>query len=312
MTNTYFILFNILIFIGCILDFFILNKSKNFLKVSVILTLFWILFGIGFSLVIYHLYGLNKTFEYLSAYFIEKTLSIDNLFVFFYIFLYFKIPLSYQTKILFIGIFSAILFRFFAIYVTFELINKFSCVITILGLFLLYCGVRPLFFPKQFSINETDDIKKVLEKIPFINSNIKIKNTNNFNNKRINLSHYFISLIVIEIADILFACDSIPAIFSVTNDKMIAYTANIFAILGLRSLYHVFAIGMAKIYYLKIAVSIILIMVGSKMIFSEYIQIKPLYYFFTLLIIVAVTFVASFYKVAHIKKRYTRKKDGFQ
>lgn len=310
----YFLLFNLFIVLLCLIDFYFIKVSKKQFKTSVLLSSFWVLCGLSFSLFVF--YGFEhssyelaklKTYEYLSAYFIEKTLSVDNLFVFFYIFSFLKIRLSQQPKLLFIGVFSALVFRFVTIYITFSVMNAFSVLIIPLGAILIAIGVKPLLFRNSDAKNPDilDRFKTFISnskriKIVYQSRNyafIKIKN------KELHITSAMIAIIMIEIADILFACDSIPAIFAVTNDQMIAYTSNVFAILGLRSLYHLFAITATKLYYFKFAISITMILVGIKMVLSNVLTINPLYSFVTLIIIFAVALAASFYRTTKIKSR---------
>lgn len=310
----YLILFNLFIVLLCFADFHFIKVSKKPFKTSLFLSVFWVLCGLSFSIFIF--YGVEysshelaklKTYEYLSAYFIEKTLSMDNLFVFFYIFSFLKIPLSQQSKLLFIGVFSALIFRFVTIYITFSVMNAFSILIIPLGIILIAIGIKPLLF-RNSDTRKSDILDKFKS---FISNSKRVKivyQSKNYaffkiKNNALHITSAMIAIVIIEVADILFAADSIPAIFAVTNDPMIAYTSNVFAILGLRSIYHLFAITATKLYYFEFAISITMILVGIKMIFSTVLTINPLYSLMTLLIIFAVSIAASFYMAAKMKSK---------
>ncbi len=298
-----FFAFNILVVMLCIADFCIMQRTHLSSAASCVLSIFWVLFGLSFSLVIYWIFGIEKTYEYLSAYFIEKTLSLDNLFVFYYIFSFFNVSLNSQPKLLFIGIFSAIFFRLIMIYATFAIISKFSWVIYPLGLFLIYCGLTTFLDKdrKNYHINEwIDKIKNVFKNISIAHphSNLEFFCINKKDGKyTITITTYVLAIFAIEISDILFAVDSIPAVFSVTNNEIIAYTSNILAILGLRSLYHFFAITVDRLYYFKHAVSLVMVIVGGKMLLSHFINIQPLHSLCLFSIIFFAAFLmSSFYK----------------
>ena len=207
-------------------------------------------------------------FEYLGAYFIEKSLSMDNIFVFLMIFSTFKIDPKYQHKVLFLGIFGALFFRYFMIFIIGELVDAFHFMIPVFGLMLLYAGLSSL-KKDDSSIDYANFFRK-------FSKYIEIEHEGKFfvkSNGQWRATILIFVLIVIEISDIIFAFDSIPAIFSVTQDKVIIFSSNALAIIGLRSLYGVFSVTLTKIRYLRYAVSIILCGVGIKMIFADLIHI---------------------------------------
>lgn len=293
-----FIVFTIGILALATLDFCLVHKNIS-IKEAVILTIFWILLGLAFSIYIYFQYGANHCFEYLAAYFIEKSLSIDNIFVFYIIFQNFGISHLYQREILFVGIWSAIILRIIMIFLVGQMLNSYHFLIYIFGLIILFAGLKSItghdseINPKKlqqkiqkfFSLHEGDHRGRF-----FLTKNGKIK-----------VTILFITMLCIEFADIVFAIDSIPALFSITNDKFIIFSSNAFAIIGLRSLYSAFAESVNKFYYLKHGVGIILCVVGVKMLLSDLIKIPPLLSLTIILLILVLSFILSVLKLKRSK-----------
>ena len=274
------------------------------MRTSVCLSCFWIFCGISFSAIVYALYGDVKCYEYLSGYFIEKTLSVDNLFVFYYIFSSLGIKTQEQSRLLFIGIFSAIIFRIIMIYITFTILDTIAWLIYPLGAFLMYCGIHAFSDKSEKSDDEIiRSVNKMLSKFKCIKF---AKAGNEFSFFKYESGTLFITtgvlaILAIEFSDILFAVDSIPAVFAVTKDKSIAYMSNILAILGLRSLYHVFAITIDRFYYFKHAISLIMIIVGIKMMISNFVHIDPIHSLMLLLFIFIIAFIASNIRARRLK-----------
>jgi len=256
------------------LDLFVFHKKNTVIKVKTALlwSLFWIGLAIVFNLGIYYFIGHQKALEFLTGYLIEESLSVDNLFVFIMIFGFFKIAPQYQHKILFWGIIGAIFMRALFIFAGVALIHQFDWVMYIFGAFLLFTGVKMLFEKSESKdYDPTDNVLlKLFRKImPVTNE----PNLNTFFVKRDNkwyATTFFIVLLVIEGSDLIFAVDSIPAVLSVSKDPFIVYTSNIFAILGLRSLYFALSGIMKYFYYLKYALAGLLSFIGFKMCFNEF------------------------------------------
>lgn len=268
-----FLLFNSFILLFVVIDFLIVSKNQS-TRTYTLLTIFWIIVGLLFSVYVYYYSRSTELFyEYLSAYFIEKSLSLDNIFVFLLIFSKFKVDFKYQHKVLFLGIWGALFFRYIMIFVLSELIDKFHFLIPIFGLFLLYTGVTSLKKKNDSTIHVENFFKK-------FSNHVELKHEGHFFVKQRNgdwrMTILIFVLILVETSDVVFAFDSIPAIFSVTSNKDIIYTSNAFAIIGLRSLYGVFSEIINKLYYLKHAVSIILCAIGMKMILVDVIHIGSL------------------------------------
>lgn len=288
-----FLLFNSFILLFVVIDFLIVSKNQS-TRTYTLLTIFWITVGLLFSVYVYYYSRSTELFyEYLSAYFIEKSLSLDNIFVFLLIFSKFKVDFKYQHKVLFLGIWGALFFRYIMIFVLSELIDKFHFLIPIFGLFLLYTGVTSLKKKNDSTIHVENFFKK-------FSNHVELTHEGHFFVKQRNgdwrMTILIFVLILVETSDVVFAFDSIPAIFSVTSNKDIIYTSNAFAIIGLRSLYGVFSEIINKLYYLKHAVSIILCAIGMKMILVDVIHIGSLESLAFIILVLICSYFASIKK----------------
>ena len=208
----------------------------------------------------------QKALEFLTGYLIELSLSVDNLFVFVLIFSYFKVPRKYQHRVLFWGVLGALVMRVIMIVAGTELIERFHWVIYIFGAFLVYTGI------KMFGQQETDIdpenrviVKAVTRYVPIVRHYERRKFFTVVDGKRVG-TLLLLVLIVVEFTDLVFALDSIPAIFGVTTDRFIIYTSNVFAILGLRTFYFLLAGIIEKFHYLKYGLGIVLSFIGVKML----------------------------------------------
>lgn len=292
--ETYTLLWSIFIFISTILfllDFklSILKPHEISFKESILLCSLWIMVASVYGLIIGKYLGYIKMSEYFTAYIVEYSLSIDNMFVFLMVFQYFNIERKYQPKVLVIGILSAIVMRLIFIFTGIALINRFNWLLYVFGVVLLYTGYK-MFFHGDEKIEPEKNIA-----LRFISKKIKIdmsyKGPNFFTtiNGKIVPTIMIAVLIVIETTDIIFAVDSIPAVLAISQDKLIVYSSNIFAVIGLRSLY--FALASIKDYfiYLKHGVAIVLFYIGIKMILSKFFHINP----FVSLLIVTIILIIS-------------------
>lgn len=288
-----FLSFNCFILFFVIVDFWIVLKNQS-TKTYAMLTIFWIIVGLLFAIYVYHYSQSSELFyEYLSAYFIEKSLSLDNIFVFLLIFSKFNVEFKYQHKVLFLGIWGALFFRYIMIFILGELIDKFHFLIPLFGLFLLYTGIASLKKKNDSAI----DVEKFFKKF---SNHVELNHKGHFFVKHRNgtwkMTILILVLILVETSDVVFAFDSIPAIFSVTSNKDIIYTSNAFAIIGLRSLYGVFSEIIERLYYLKHAVSIILCAIGVKMILADVIHIGSLESLSFIILVLVCSYLASLKK----------------
>jgi tellurite resistance protein TerC len=270
------------------LDLFIFNKEAHKIKTREALnwSIVWIGFGLLFGAYIYWEFGGDKASQYYSAYLIEKSLSVDNLFVFILIFRFFKVPDQYQHKVLFYGILGAILMRGVFIFFGIKLIEltylpefslgsrifRVNLVMTLFGIFLFFAGI------KSWKSGDDDDEKKDFSKsigTRLVNKLFRVYPKYHKDNFFIQIkgkrwaTQLLVVVAVVEFTDLLFAVDSIPAIFAISNDPMILYTSNIFAILGLRSLYFLLANSFDMFHYLQHGLAFILVFIGFKMIISS-------------------------------------------
>ncbi|NAS13647.1 TerC family protein [Poritiphilus flavus] len=275
-----------LIFVFLALDLGVFNRKDHVIrsKEAGIWTAVWVTVALSFSGVIFWLFsdglienptGLSPggaVLKYITGYLIELSLSIDNVFVIAVIFTSFKIPPLYQHRVLFWGILGAIVFRALMIVFGVALINKFDWIIYVFGLFLLYTAFKMLKSEDDdFDPNKSFVFRKVKKIFPVTGA----IQGNQFFVKRMGLlaaTPLFVALLVIELTDILFALDSIPAILAITADPFIVFSSNILAILGLRSMYFLVSRMLQKFRYINYSLVVILAFVGLKMLLSDYIH----------------------------------------
>jgi tellurite resistance protein TerC len=278
------IIFVTLILIFLALDLGVFNRTPHVIstKEASIWTGIWVTISFLFSGVIYWLYSGNiidnvdnltatdAVLKYITGYLIEISLSIDNIFVIAVIFASFKIPLKYQHRVLFWGILGAIVFRALMIFFGVILIKKFSFTTYVFGVFLLFTAYKMMFSKEEKFQPKKSFIYRQIRKIIPITSHMQGEHF------FIKLRHItaatplFMALIIIEFTDILFAIDSVPAILAITSDPFLVFSSNIFAILGLRSMYFFLSNMLAKFYYLKYSLIAILSFVGVKLILMHF------------------------------------------
>jgi tellurite resistance protein TerC len=271
--NIYFwIGFHLFIFLMLALDLGVFHKKahKVPVKEAIIWSAVWITLALLFNLFIYFELGKTKALEFLTGYVIEYSLSVDNIFVFILIFSYFAVKAEYQHRVLFWGILGALIMRAMFIFAGVALINKFHWIVLIFGGFLVYTGIHMLFQKDTAVDPEKNPIAKFFRKfLPVTDSyhgdKLFIKQ-----NHRLYATPLFLVLLVIESSDLIFAVDSIPAILAISQDRLIVYTSNIFAILGLRSLYFAVSGIMGFFRYLKVGLAFVLTFVGSKMLLAYF------------------------------------------
>ncbi len=263
--------FHVLVFIRLILDLFVINKKAHEISVREALkwTTFWIALAVLFCMGVWYWGTPQMALEFATGYIIEKSLSVDNLFVFLTIFSYFQVPAKYQHKVLFWGIFGALVLRAVFIMGGVVLIQQFHPVIYIFGGFLLFTGIKLAIQQEQKIEPEKNPVLKLLRRTMGVS---KYYSEDKFFIKRLGhtfATPLFVVLVLIETTDLLFAVDSIPAVIAISDNPFIIYTSNVFAILGLRTLYFALA-GLVNIFhYLNLGMSIILMFIGAKMMLSD-------------------------------------------
>ena len=273
----------IFIFFLLALDLGVFHKRSHVVSAREAMgwTTLWVSLSLLFSIAIYYMYendiiandmtGGRAVLKYLSGYLVEQSLSMDNIFVIAMIFNYFKVPAAYQHRVLFWGILGAIFFRGVMIALGIVLIHKFYWMTYVFGVLLLYSAWKMLKPGEEVEPNKNPTIKLVKRFFPVS----KHYDGENFFVRRRHIlaaTPLFIALVAVETTDIMFAFDSIPAIFAITTDPFIVFTSNIFAILGLRSLYFVLAAFLDRFQYLKYSLVAILFFVGIKMMLQRHIE----------------------------------------
>ena len=273
ITAVHWIVFIVFVIIMLMLDLGVFHKKDTVVRVkeAILWSAFWIFLALLFNAGIYFFGDKGEAFDFFTAYILEKSLSVDNLFVFIMIFGYFNIAPKYQHKILFWGIFGALVMRAIFIFAGIALINKFSWIMYIFGAFLVYTGIHML-FEKDGESNfnpEKNIVIRIFRKIMPVTDDNPEGHFFVRKNNILYATSFFIALLFIEVSDLIFAVDSIPAVLSVSNDTFIVFTSNIFAILGLRSLYFALNGIMGYFQYLKYALAGILSFIGVKMCVNE-------------------------------------------
>jgi len=272
-TEWSYLIFGIVLIVAIIFDLGLLSRKSHSISIkqAFFQTLFWVSLGIGFFVFIWFEDGPTIGLEYISAYLMEWGLSIDNIFVFILIFSYFRIPERHANRVLLLGILLAIVLRVIFIAVGIALIDRFYWILYIFGAFLVYTGFK-MFIVKteeEFDPQENAVYKFLKKVLPLSNDSSSGKFTLRINGKK----HYtmlFVVMIMLAATDIVFALDSIPAVLSITQNKMVVYTSNIFAVLGLRSLFFLLRSAVEKFKYLKEGIAIVLIFIGAKMLISYF------------------------------------------
>jgi tellurite resistance protein TerC len=287
--------FNAFVLIMLALDLGVFHRKSHEVTVKEALTWtgVWITLALAFNVFIYYYFNEELAVQFLTGYLIEKSLSIDNIFVIILIFSYFQVPLSYQHKVLFLGILGALVMRVIFIFAGIELIHRFHWLIYIFGGFLIVTGIRMLFSDETKIDPEKNFFVRMVRKI--------IPVTNEYDGDkfftRVNgalwATPLFLALIVVEGTDLIFAVDSIPAILAISDEPFIVYTSNAFAILGLRSLYFALA-GIEKYFkYLKYGLAVILVFVGTKMAIADLFKIPVEISLLVIAVILGTSMLAS-------------------
>jgi tellurite resistance protein TerC len=287
--------FNIFVLTMLTLDLGFFHKKSREITVrdALIWTGVWITLAMLFNLFIYQYFGKQQAIEFFTGYIIEKSLSVDNIFVFILIFSYFQVPTSYQHKVLFWGILGALVMRVIFIFAGIELIHRFHWLIYIFGAFLIFTGIRMVIAGDVKIEPDKNPVVRLIRKIFPVTSTFEGDRFFLRRNAKLWATPLFVVVILVETTDLIFAVDSIPAILAITDDPFIVYTSNVFAILGLRSLY--FAIsGIEKYFhYLKYGLAAILVFVGTKMCLSDYYKI-PIEVSLTVIVsVLAIAILAS-------------------
>ena len=271
-TNIWFwVIFNVFVLAMLALDLGVFHRTDHAvgMKEAGIWTVVWISLALIFNAGIYFFAGPEPALQFLTGYLIEKSLSVDNIFVFVMLFSYFNVPVVYQHRVLFWGILGALLMRGALIGVGAFLISQFHWVIYIFGAFLVFTGIRMGVQKEETVEVESNSVVKLLRRFMPVTQQYRGHSFFIRESGRLFATPLFVVLLIVETTDLIFALDSIPAIFAVTTDPFLVYTSNVFAILGLRSLYFLLADVVTKFRFLKIGLSVILVFVGVKMLIVD-------------------------------------------
>jgi tellurite resistance protein TerC len=268
---SFWIVFNVVVFTMLALDLGVFNKRAHKISVreALIWSAVWITLALIFNIFVFLEFGKAKALQFLTGYVIEYSLSVDNIFVFILIFSYFSVKAQYQHKILFWGILGALIMRGIFIFAGITLINRFHWIVIVFGGFLVFSGIKMLFQKEEISVEpEKNKTVRLFRKFFPVTETLHGESLFIRQNRRLFATPLFLVLLVIESSDLIFAVDSIPAILAISQDTFIVYTSNIFAILGLRSLYFAVSGIMGFFRYLKVGLAIVLTFVGLKMLAS--------------------------------------------
>jgi len=257
-------------------------------------TAVWVTLSLLLGVLFYYWLGSEKAVQYITGYVLEWSLSVDNIFVFVLVFTYFKVPFTYQQRVLLWGILGALVMRGLMIVIGAALIDQFSWILYLFGAFLLFTGVRMLLAKDgdDQDLNNNPAIKLVRRLIPISTEYDGQKFFTVQDGVRM-ATPLLLALVVIEFTDLLFAVDSIPAIFAITTDPFIVFTASIMAVLGLRSMYFLLAHVVHRFVYLKTGLAFILVYIGVKMLLLDVFHIPSLVSLAVIVAILVVSVVAS-------------------
>lgn len=267
--------FNVFVLGMLALDLGVFHKKPANIgvKEALVWTGVWITLAMAFNFFVFQYFGREQAIEFFTGYIIEKSLSVDNIFVIIMIFSYFHVPTSYQHKVLFWGILGALVMRVIFIFAGIELIHRFHWLIYLFGGFLIFTGLRMVLAGEVKVHPEKNPVVKLIRR--FFPVTASFEGDSFFVRKDAKLwaTPLFVVAILIETTDLIFAVDSIPAILAITDNPFIVYTSNVFAILGLRSLYFALS-GIEKYFhFLKYGLAAILVFVGAKMALADYYKI---------------------------------------
>ena len=285
------------------LDLFVFHRKPGAVTIrsAALTSAFWISLGLGFGVVVLVWLGPEKAVEYYSGYLIEESLSIDNVFIFSLVFTAFAVPKHLQYRVLFWGVIGALGMRFVMIVVGAALIERFEWILLVFGGFLVFTGVRMWMSTRREGQADPADnpiVRFARSRLPFTDRLDGQRFLTRIEGRRV-ATPLFLALIVVEVSDLVFAVDSIPAVFAITRDPFVVYTSNAFAILGLRSLYFFLADLKDRFRYLTHGLSVVLVFVGLKLLFNGWLHLAP---WVSLVVIAVVLGGAVAFSLAHSRR----------
>ncbi len=292
--TTFWILFNLFVVAMLLLDLGVFHRRAHGVRFREALgwSAMWIALAGAFAVLVYFWHGRTPSLEFVTGYVIELSLSVDNLFVFLLIFRYFRVPADQQHKVLFWGILGALVMRAIFIVAGVGLIRRFHWIIYLFGALLVYSGIK---FLRQENANihpEKNPVLRIFRRLmpvtkDYVDGKFFVRQ------RGLYATPLLVALLVVETSDLLFAVDSIPAILAITLNTFIVYTSNVFAILGLRSMYFALATMMDVFHYLHYGLSVVLIFIGAKMLISHYYEIPTVVALLTVVLVLGISVAAS-------------------
>jgi tellurite resistance protein TerC len=308
------IVFNLFVLLMLALDLGVFHRKAHIVSIreATIWSVVWIALAMVFNLGLYFFWDqVSPTSEYTNSeaslafftgYLIEKSLSVDNIFVFVLLFTFFAVPAAYQHRVLFWGILGALLMRGILIAVGATLLKEFHWIIYVFGAFLIFTGIRMALHRNEEMHPERNPLIRFVRRIMPVTDNYEGDKFFIRRAGKLIATPLFLVLLLVESTDLIFAVDSIPAIFAVTEDPFIVYTSNVFAILGLRSLYFLLAGVVDKFYYLKLGLSVVLVFVGIKMVMVDFYKIPVGLSLGVIASILAISVIASLWRARRLLK----------
>ena len=277
------------------LDLGVFHRTSHEVKLreALVWSAVWVALALAFNALIWSRYGQQRALEFLTGYLIEKSLSVDNIFVFVLIFTYFRVPAQYQHKVLFWGILGALLMRAAFIAAGVTLIQRFHWIIYVFGAFLVVTGIRMAVQQDKEIHPERNPVLRLAKRLMPVSTSYDGDRFFTMLGGRRAATPLFVTLLLVETTDLIFAVDSIPAILAITQDPFIVYTSNVFAILGLRSLYFALAGVVRMFHYLSIGLAGVLVFVGGKMLLVDVVKVPTALSLGVIAAILAVSVVAS-------------------
>ena len=294
--------FGAFILLMLVLDLFVLHRDAKEIsfREAAILSAFWVAVALLFGIVVWIWAGPATAGEYYAGYIIEKALSVDNVFVFALIFAYFAVPMQYQYRVLVWGVIGALVLRVIFILIGAELLETYDWMVYLFGAFLIYTGIRMARHSNQEVHPERNPVLRLLRRILPMTDGYrgqKLLVREGPGRGRLMATPLLAVLIAVETTDVVFAVDSIPAIFAITTNTFVVWTSNAFAILGLRALYFMLAGLMQRFVYLSLGLSVVLVFVGAKFIWSDLFGKVPIWVSLPFIAtVVAVSIAASLWK----------------
>jgi tellurite resistance protein TerC len=294
--------FNLFVLAMLVLDLGIFHRKAHAVSIreAAIWSAVWVALALLFNAGIYFFSGPEHALQFLTGYLIEKSLSVDNIFVFVLLFSYFSVPAAYQHRVLFWGILGALVMRGILIVLGAMLLENFHWVLYLFGAFLIVTGIRMAFNKDEAVHPERNPVLKLVRRVVPVTANFEGDRFLVRRAGQVLVTPLLLVLLVVETTDLVFALDSIPAIFAVSRDPFIVYTSNVFAILGLRSLYFVFANVMGKFYYLKFGLSVVLSFIGVKMVLADIFHMPIGLSLAVIAFVLATALIASIVRARHL------------